>query len=276
MTNQYIATRWESLNRTVDLYFTNQSSELNESSIFVYTSAYKREGQKPEVDFDFQLKFDLPNTTEKLKIVIERQQDDISNALTDTSAPETKGRKDRNDYAASANYFLKKSKSFISSLRFGVKLNLPMNPYVKLEAQKTFKSKLVNLGLSQKIIYYRQEGLQNISQFNLSRKLSKYFQLDQVNSLVWTDQTDEIIIRNSLALYQNLGDEKSLSYSLGANAKTSKTYHYYNYDASISYRQLLYANWLYGTFTTGADFPKEVDFEDKKFIQIRFDIFFKE
>lgn len=277
MTNQYIATRWESLNRTVDLYFTNQSSDLNESSIFVYTSVHKREGAKIETDFDFQLKFDLPNTTKKLKIVIEKQQDDITDALTDNAAPETNTRrKTKNNYAASASYFFKQSKSFISYLRFGVRLDLPMNPYVKLEAQKEFKTKFVNMGASQKFILYRQEGLQSISQLNFNKKLNKNFQLDLVNSLVWTDDTDRILIRNNLVLYQDLGDEKSLSYSVGANAKTSTSYHYYQYDASLSYRQLLYANWLYGTFTAGADFPKEIDFDDKKFVQVRLDIFFKE
>lgn len=279
-TNQYIATRWERLNRTVDLFFTNQTSLTNDSSIFIYTSFYKRESEKIETAFDFQLKFDLPNTTKKLKIVIEKQQDDISNALSDTSAPESniKSRisKIKNNYAASANYFLKQSKYFISSLRFGLRLDLPLNPYVKLELQKDFRAKYINMGISQKFILYRQEGFQNISQLSFNKKISKHLQLDLINSLVWTDESDIFLVRNNLVLYQDLGNEKTLSYSLGANAKLSPTYHYDSYDASISYRQILYANWLYGTLTTGADFSKTNHFDDDKFVQIRFDIFFKE
>lgn len=272
------------MNRTVDMFFTNQSSGANDSSIFVYTSFYKREGEKIETDFDFQLKFDLPNTTKKLKIVIEKQQDDIANALSDTSAPETKvntirgrvTRKVKDSYAASASYFLKQSKYFISSLRFGIRLDLPINPYVKLELQKDFRAKYVNMGVSQKFILYRQEGFQNVSQLSFNKKIGKNFQLDLINSLVWTDETDKFLARNNLVLYQDLGDERSLSYSLGANAKLSPAYYYDNYDVSLSYKQLLYANWLYGTFTAGADFPKADNFDDDKFVQIRFDIFFKE
>jgi hypothetical protein len=63
-------------------------------------------------------------------------------------------------------------------------------------------------------------------------------------------------------------------YSLGAKARFSPTFHYDTYDASISSRQLLYKDCLYGTLTFGADFPKVSYFKDEKFVQFRIDMFF--
>ena len=285
-TNEYIATKWDQLNRSVDMFFTNQGHQKIESrsSVFVYSSFYKKEGKSIESEYDFQLKFDLPNTTKKLKIVIEKQQDEISDALSDTSSPNEKSGSQNNrnlknnnsSYTAGANLLLSQSKQFISKVSFGIRLDMPLNPSLKLDLKKDIKTKIVNIGLLQKIIYYRQEGLQNVSQISLNKKLSKNFQADFVNSLVWTDESDEFVLRNNVVLYQDLGDEKGLSYSIGANAKFSPTFYYNSYDASISYRQLLYSSWLYGTLSVGADFPKENNFKDEKYVQIRFDIFFKE
>lgn len=284
-TNQYIATKWDQLNRTVDTFFTNKASPLkNKSNIFVYSSFTKAEGTPLQSQYDFQLKFDLPNTTKKLKIVIEKQQDEISDALSDTSVANDKviskkstiSRPQKTNYTAGVNYLLSKSKYFVSFIHFGIRIDMPINPSLKIDLQKIIKTKHMNIGLSQKFIEYRQEGFQEISQVSFTKKLSKRIQIDQSNSLVWTDETDVFALRNSFVLSQDLGSERSLSYSVGANAKLSPIFNYESYDTSISYRQLLYDDWFYGTLSLGANFPKTSHFNDEKFVQVRFDLFFKE
>lgn len=283
--NQYVATKWDQLNRNVDMFFTNKKSpEENRSSIFVYSSVYVKEGQSVKQEYDFQLRFDLPNTIKKLRITIERQQDDIENALTDTSAPTKKAgsrnsqnfSQTENKYSAGANFYLTQTKKFISSVHFGIRLDMPLNPNLKLDLERKLTTKHFNIGLLQKLIYYRQEGFQEISQITFNRKFGKNFQIDQNNALVWTDESDVFSLRNSLVFYHDLGKERGMSYSLGANAKLSPAFYYESYDASVNYRQLLFRDWLYGTFTVGADFPKVSHFNDEKFIQFRLDVFFKE
>ena len=285
-TNQYIATKWDQINRNVDLFFTGETTKItdNKSSIFVYASTYKREGEKIINKFDFQLKFDFPNTTKKLKIVIEKEQDDISNALSDSSVSTNKEltkngkivNKTSNNYTAGANYLLSQTNYYRSFIHFGIRLDMPLNPNLKLDLLKDYKLNSINIGLLQKFIYYRQEGFQTISQLALSKKLTKKLQTDFVNSIVWSDESDEFVLRHNLLLYHNIGKEKTLTYSIGANAKFSPHYYYNNFDTSISYRQLLYHDWFYGTFTYGIDFPKYNHFHQKQFLQFRVDIFFRE
>lgn len=281
-----MATKWEQFNRTVDLFFTNQDSRNieNKSSIMVYSSFYKKEGQSIETEYDFQLRIDLPHTTKKLKIVIEKQQDEISNVLSDSSVSNKKSiskdgkltnDKRQNKYTAGANILLKQSKDFASNVHFGIRLDMPLNPFAKLDLQKDIKTKHMLIGLSQKIIYYRQEGLQEISQLTLTKKFNKKVQLDFINSLVWSDETGHLIFRNNFVLYHSLGHEKGLSYSVGANTRFHP-YRYDSFDTSVSFRQLIYKDWLYATWTLGADFPKLNDYKDEKFVQFRIDLYFKE
>lgn len=285
-TNQYIATQWRQLNRSIDMFFSNQRSKAseNKSSIFAFTSFYKKEGLPIDSQYDFQLKFDLPRTTKKLKIVIEKEQDELGKAISDSSTANyrtvTKGgrvvREKKTRYTAGANLLFAKSKYFASFIHFGIRLDMPLNPFAKLDLQKDFVYKKINIELAQKFLIFRQEGFQEISQLSLNKKLSKTLQADLINSLVWSDESDIFVLRNNFILYHKLGEEKGLSYSLGANAKFSPTFYYDSYDASASYRQLLYNDWFYGTLTLGVDFPKITHFSPEKFAQIRFDIFFKE
>ncbi len=140
-TNRLVATRWKQFNRSVDMFFTNQGSrdQENKSSIMLYSSVYKKEGQSVETEYNFQLKIDLPHTTEKLKIVIEKQQDEINDALSDSSVSNARESKRENNYVAGANILLKQSEHFISLFNFGIRLDMPLNPFVKLELQKDIK-----------------------------------------------------------------------------------------------------------------------------------------
>lgn len=179
-------------------------------------------------------------------------------------------------YTIGTNFLLNQSKFFVSFVHFGIRLDMPLNPSAKIDLKKDFTTEYVNIGIGQKLIYYRQEGFQEISQLIFNKKLTSMIQTDLVNSLVWTDENDKFTFRHNLVLTHDLGEERGIAYSIGATASLSPTYYYSSYDASISYRQLLFKDWLYGTLGVGVDFAKENRFNDEKYVQIRFDIFFRE
>jgi hypothetical protein len=284
--NKFVASEWRLFNRNVDTFFSNQKYLVgeNKSSIFAYTSFYKNEGGKIETDFNIQMKFDLPRTTKRLKIIVEKEQNEIRKALSDENV--TRNVKNTtigtryssvsdSRYTAGANYLLPKLKYFSSLIKFGIRLDMPINPFVKLNMQKDFKLDFVDINLSQNFIEYRQEGFQEISQLAFEKKINETFHAEQMNSLVWSDETDAFDLRNSVSLYQNLGDERGLTYALGANAKLSPSVYYESYDASVSYRQLIYSKWLYGTFTVGQSYPKSDHFIAEDFAQVRLEMFFR-
>jgi len=284
-TGKFISSEWRLFNRTIDSFFSNQKYLIkeNKSTIFISSAIYKSEGSKIASDFDLQMRFDLPRTTKKLKLVIEKEQNEIKKALTDENVARNKNNRTtskyttayENRYTAGADFLLPKLKVFSSMIKFGIRLDMPINPFLKLNMQKDISTSFVEIDLSQSFLLYRQAGVQEISQIAFNKKWNETFHIEQINSLVWTDEKDIFELRHSLTLYQHIGDEKGLSYAIGANAKLSPTYYYDGYDASVSYRQLLYGGWLYGTYTLGADFPKADHFKNDKFVQFRLEAFFR-
>lgn len=282
--NQLIARKWGQLNRSVDMFFSNQSATNRQSNshIKAYSNFYKKEGQLIASEYNFEIRIDLPNTAKRLKIVIEKQQNDIADALSDYSlrnksslkSSKVKNSQVEKSYTAGA-IFLNQYQYFASLVKLGIRLDMPLNPFAKLELSKNINTKYMAIEFMQKFLYYRQAGLQEISQIIFNKNFNENFQLDFINSIVWSEETDYFNVRNSFILYHNLGDTKGLSYSIGANSRLNP-YRYESFDTSVSYRQALYKDWLYATWSIGADFPKINNYKNEKIIQFKIDIYFKE
>lgn len=280
--NKYIASRWRLLNYQVDAFFSNKEYNLqdNESSISAHALTFKKEGNKWRNEFNFKAKIHLPATTNNLKLVIEQDQDDIKKAMSDEhfesdSSQAIKSPQNSNErYSAAVSYLLKNTREFTGTLKFGLRIDMPLNPSVKANFNKLIQLSKFSLELSQDFILYRQEGFSEITSANLSRTWSEKFRTDLVNTVAWSNKTSIFLLRNNFLAYYDLGDDKTLSYSLGANAKFKPVLHYDSYDTSLSYRQSIYDDWLYGSFTVGAEFLKSEEFRMENFVQLKLDMFF--
>ena len=267
----------------MDAFFsnTNTTDKENSSSMSLYSITYLKEGQKLQQDFEFQIKVDLPQTTKHLKLTIEKDQDEIANAMTDENLGPTKTKTRtstktvNSKYSAGVNYLLNSSTNYSSMVKFGLRIDMPLNPSIKYRIEKNIDFKLIDLNLSQDFILYRQEGISEVSSLTLSREWNDSIKTDLVNNLAWSDSTDYFQLRNNFLFYKNLGDEKTLTYSAAANARLSPIFNYESYDTSLSYRQKIIGNWIYFALSVGSEFLKENHFNMENFIQLRFELFLK-
>lgn len=279
--NKYVASRWRLLNYHLDSFFSNKEYDLeeNESSLSASAVSYKKEGNKWVNEFNFRAKIHFPETTKNLKIVIEQDQDDIKKAMSDehfkSDASESiKSTRASERYSAAVSYLLKNTREFTGTLKFGLRIDMPLNPSVKANFNKLITFSKYSLELSQDFIFYRQAGFSEITAANFGRKWNEVVRTDLINTIAWTDESSLFILRNNFLSYYDLGEERLLTYSLGANAKFKPVWHYDSYDTSISYRTNLDENWLYGSLSFGAEFLKVEDFKMENFVQLKMDMYF--
>lgn len=281
--NQFIASRWRLINYNLDSFFSNNlyDPEKNQSNISVYLTSFKKEGKKIENEVDFRARLHLPEISKNLRLVIEKDQDEIKKAMTDENITadsenlKTVSPTPSERYSAALTYLLKSTADFNSAVKFGLRFEMPLNPSIKTNINKLLLYDYFSLELAQNFILYRQEGFSEISSVNISRSWNKDLRTDLVNSLAWTNETAHFILRNNFLLYYNLSDSKALAYSLAANAKLSPVLHYDSYDTSLNYRQRIKENWLFASIGVGAEFIKMNNFSMEKFIQARLEIHFK-
>ncbi|MBT7609460.1 MAG: hypothetical protein HN576_06875 [Bacteriovoracaceae bacterium] len=273
-TQRFISIFWTDLNYNMDSFFSNQkySKTENDGRISAYLDFYRKEGESLKTYFDISIKVDLPKLSHRLSITIEKERDDIlesrSNQITNVQATKD------SDYAASVNY-LNLSDLFNSELNVGIRFAIPLDPFVKYRIFKDLNFSWFDLHLEQKFIYFKQEYFSESTQIFFAKKISDSVILSQNNILSWSDSDDLFVLRDSLILSQKLSNKKSISYSVGANASFTPTFYYTGYDASLSYKQVLYKTWLYGSLGIGAEFLRTNEWGMTNFAVIRTEVFFQ-
>jgi hypothetical protein len=273
-TQEFTSSYWTSINHQVDMYFVNKKYDksLNKSSINFSYDIYKKEGQKLLKTFDFRIKIHVPKISEEFKFVIEKEKNAIIQATTSESKQVQANQ--QNNYVASAHYLISDSKYYKSSVHSGIRLVVPLDPFIKFNFFKDINLSYVDIYLGQLFLFYKQDGFSEVTQMSFSKKITNKLSWAQNNTLAWKHQDNFLVLRNALGFFYQLTSTSETSYSVGANAKIKiGCYSYYdNYDTAASYTRLLHSDWFYGTISIGADFPKEKEFEMEKFVLLRFQL----
>ncbi|MBF0360639.1 MAG: hypothetical protein HQK49_06495 [Oligoflexia bacterium] len=286
-TQQAITNHWINLNYNLDLFFSEQpyAKSENKSLIFAYYSFYKKEGQPVYYNSDIRASIHLPQTSQRLRIVIEKESDILNQQGNVASGPgpgqDSSARPDARDnflkahFIAGISYLLPKTDFVKIFVDTGMRLNLPLDPFAKLNIQKNIETKYINIFASQRFLLYRQDGFLEVTQLSFSKRWNAMFQSEQVNTLSWTDKYDLFFLRNNLSLQQIINERNSLFYIIGANADFTPTFFYSGYDTVINYRRLLYSDWLFMDFSIGADYPKSDKFKMQPFTLAKMQVFFR-
>lgn len=273
-TQRFISNFWHDVNYGMDSFFAGEkyARDLNKANILAYYDIFKREGEPLKNYFDIKIKIHLPKLSKRLSLTIEKERDDI---LESRSNQVTQGQATKDsDYAASVNYT--NLSDFINTeLNTGFRFSMPLDTFIKYRLYQNFDPGWFKIHIEQRFIYFRQEYLSEYTQLSFGKQISENFSLSQSNTVSWSDADDIFVLRNGLLLSQKISDKKSMSYSIGANALFDPTFYYNKYDASISYRQILYKTWLFGSLGFGADFLKENNWEMKNFGVIRLEMIFQ-
>ena len=271
---RFISNFWLDVNYGMDSFFAGEkySKDLNKARILAYYDVFKREGEELKNYFDISIKIHLPKLSKRLSVTIEKERDEVlesrSNQITQGQATK------ESDYAASLNY-LNLSDLISTELNTGIRFDMPLDPFIKYRLYKDFNPSWLQIHMEQMFIYFRQEYLSEYTQISFAKQISPDFSISESNTLSWSDADDIFVIRNAFNFNYRIDDRKSFSLGLGANALLDPTFYYNKYDASISYRQILYKKWLFGSFGFGADFLKEDNWDMKNFGVIRLEILFQ-
>lgn len=70
--------------------------------------------------------------------------------------------------------------------------------------------------------------------------------------------------QTNFSLYQDLGRHRAIAYEAGVYAETGREVQYINYGVTVTYRQRMFRDWLYGEVTVGVAYPREFPEWDRR------------
>lgn len=277
-THLSIASLWDDANNGLDTFFANQKFTEAESKGYVRITLrhiIQEIGEKATL-IDFKLKTSFPRTTKKLKFVI---KDDTTDVQTDTRAGFSSASDPTNKtaanttskYSAILQYEFLKKKRWKVTTDQGVRLDLPLNPFVKMRARFKADSHIgkykFTLYFIQNFKYYYQERFSESSELQFYRKINSNMGLYFSNGISWNDDGNTLTLYHGLSLHHTLGRKTVSNYSVGAvgNLKTIE-YNTLRFEFNITHQ--LYKKWLYGTLSLGTTLDVLNTFASNNFLYI--------
>ena len=251
-----IAQTWNNANNGLDSFFANTDFVEEESDGYLKLTLFHRINEHGAVvtNFDFRMKTSFPQTTKKLKFVIkdDSEQQQINKTTTlhslDNSPTQLKSASTASRYSAVLQYNFFEKSSWKITTDQGMRLDLPLNPFIQLRIRHNSKVKLFHhsfeINLIQHLRYYYQEKLSENSEFQLHKKLSATFNFSFSTGIGWNHQTQEFILGHALNLHQNWSDKTVINYS-GSMGTSLKAIRYKTFSCGVSITQQLYRNWFY-------------------------------
>jgi hypothetical protein len=95
-----------------------------------------------------------------------------------------------------------------------------------------------------------------------------------VNNFFWNDEDYIIRFENGPSFFQKLSKNAALSYHAHVISLNEPNLYVINYITQVSYRELIYKNWLYFQFTPFINFPRERNFHRTPGLIVSFDAVF--
>ncbi len=262
------------LSSSIDYFFGRFTidDELNGTyARLTYTSRFV-ESEDAERKFRFRVRVDLPGTKKRLKLIIDDNSEENESgnnqarSITDTTGQENEG------LNAALRFIVEQRKNWNINLDTGMKIRIgnPLDPFLRLRARRSFFFNDWELRAVQEIYEFARRSTVSTSILDLDHPITNNLLFRYGNGAEWTNENDYFNFSTGPTLFHQMTDEKALSYNIKASGNNRFQSTFTSYDFFVTYRQLLYKDWVYLQLTPGIQYPKIKNFERTPFVIIQF------
>ena len=253
--HEFLSRRVEEYSRKLDNFFSdpNRAYDSTGSTLQIRGRVTFFEGGLREGKADVHANISLPNTEDRLKLVVQRgleaatqtaAERDIKNATGSTQVAAPGAPQDDNYYLglkALAGEVLGVGLSAEAGARFG----LPIDPYVRLRAFRDFNFSQWQIRASETPLWKNSEGYSAASELNFTRPLDERWQLRFTSKATWRSATGYFDLAQIAALYHTPDPRTAATFELGAFAPSDRSLKLAVYSVTLRVRRQIYRDWLY-------------------------------
>jgi len=138
----------------------------------------------------------------------------------------------------------------------GIKVAIPPDPYLRARLRRTIVFSGFEFNPTQSVSWYLKEGVGYSMSNDLDYKLADWGLFRLVNSLSWTDATDEILTTQGPNFFLPLSDKTAIQFYAYALGRNKPTYYIKQYSAGANYRKSIYSNWAFVSISPSISWPK--------------------
>ena len=253
--HDFLSRRVEEYSRKLDDFFSdpNRAYDSTGSSLQIRGHVTFFEGGFREGKSDVHANISLPNTQDRLKLIVQRgleaatqtaAERDIKNATGSTQVAAPGAPQDNNFYLG-----LKALAADVLgvglSAEVGARFGRPIDPYVRLRAFRDFNFSRWQIRASETPLWKHSEGSSAASEVNFTRPLDELWQLRFTSKATWRSATSYYDLAQIGALYYTPDTRTATTFELGAFAPSDRSLKLAVYSVTLRVRRQIYRDWLY-------------------------------
>lgn len=233
----------------IDNFFSNErmDEEGSKSKIVLsYLSGHDR-FLGSSTEYVIRARLHLPKTEGRLRLVLDSTDESDTEAtdlnVSNLEQNETVNR--FNELKAALQYVLLSSKLWQVSMNSGMRFSVPPNPFVKFRVRRLFFVDKLKIRFVESLFWYKLTGWGEYTSIDVERNVWDKFFFRSSSRVTAINDTDELSFRQSFSLFQDIGQKKLLTYTIGANADLISPTTMSTYYINTRYRHNFYKNWAF-------------------------------
>lgn len=261
-THQVVSKRVGAWSNGLDSFFSGRRDQVaNQSFVSMRFGSLVEEAEGISGFFNLDTRIRLPNTEDRLSLVIETDGDELTqdNQVNENVAGQNIIESARTTRISTALRYIKKE--WNTNVDAGVLLDMPMDPFVRIKVKQTLQKDSWSFTQSESLFSYYSQGNGGRYSVSANRKINDKFGFNADLGITHLDSESETYWRENIYINHALSSKSKLRYQLsylqsGWPKPTSDSVLYF-----LQYQRLLYDNWLVGEIKPQVSHERDNDYE---------------
>ncbi|QUX97821.1 hypothetical protein C0J08_21475 [Marinomonas sp. CT5] len=236
----------------------SQSEQRSDSYLKIrFGSVLSEEESKRSGFFEFQAKLKLPNTQDRLRLIIESERDSLApESLKGESAQQNSVVNSalKSNVSAAVRYI---KEDIGLDVDTGIRVDFPLDPFIRLRLKQGQVQDRFEWWQRQEAFAYYSKGIGARYGVGLGYVISPKLNFSSDFGVTWLDKEGMFYARENFAFQHQVNDKNRLGYQLSFLQSGEHSFEPDSFLYNVQYERLLYKDWLVGQvkpqFTHEAD-----------------------
>lgn len=246
-THETVSKKVDQWSQGIDNFLSgNDSDEVDDSYVRVRFGSTFGQEDGTSGFFDFRTRLKLPNTRDRLRLVIESDGDRLTSDNLTGERGQANSVKDsvaKSTVSAALRYI---KSSWGADLDVGILVGFPLDPFTRARFSQGHDYQHYSWWQDEEAFLYYTKGAGVHYNVGISHRINDRVSYGSDFSTSWLKQEDKVYARENVFLQHRLSDTSHFTYQLsflqeGESRIKSTSYLYF-----VQYERLLYKNWLIG------------------------------
>lgn len=281
-TRQQVGTWVDSTSRSIDNFFGTQDSMRvdNESYLRVDQTLRWKKSSPPKSEVNLRYRIDLPTAEERLRLIIESDPEESQGTLEEQGSERLANARNNERSSIAGLSWLEnrdKRQHWNNDISAGVRLHLPLNPYVRFTSERLWAlgESPWQLESHNRVSWFNSDGYSARSRWDAGRSLGNARHLRFITTFQWREEEDTLEFNEVAELNHRLNERSALRHSAVAVGKSASDPRLTNYYLQTRYRRDVHKGILFADVLPALHFPRESDYVPHWAMTLRLEMYFQ-